>query len=91
MTNDQQAVDVTTEAMKSYLAAIGFVLFAEMDHAVVFRHGTTGSVVTLGTHDDSRFVRSADFLSIRFRLETEGLVSEDAILKLKQGQLPIAS
>ncbi len=87
----QNRADVTVAAMRDYLITIGFESFVEVDHSLAFRHADSEVVVTLTTNEDSDLVRPADFLSIKFRLESEGLISDNAVAELNQGKLPIAS
>lgn len=88
---NQNRAQATTASMQQYLIAIGFESFVEVGHSLAFRHADSGTVVTLTTNDASELVRPADFLSIKFRLESKGLVSDDAVAELNQGKLPIAS
>ena len=89
--DNQNPAEVSIVAMQEYLIAIGFESFAEIGHSITFRHSDSGAVVTLTKNNDSDLVRPADFLSIKFRLESEGLISENAVAELNQGKLPIAS
>lgn len=91
MKDKQNPAEIKSEAMNAWLLSIGFQQIAESGHSLVFRHVQSGSVVTLTRRDDSEFVRPADVLSIRVRLESEALVTDDAIEELRRGRLPIAS
>ena len=84
-------VEVTIDAMKVYLLSIGFKAIAEIGASLAFRHPESEVVVTLTKTINSKFMRPADFLSIKIRLETEGLVSDSAVAQLNQGRLPLAS
>ena len=90
-TDNQNLAEIKTTAMQAYLVAIGFESIAEVGKSLAFRHSRSGTVVTLTNSDDSDLVRPADLLSIKFRLETEGLISDTAVAELNQGRLPIAS
>lgn len=89
--DNQNLAEVRIAAMQEYLIAIGFEAFVEIGHSTTFRHPDSGAVVTLTKNADSELVRPADFLSIKFRLESEGLISENAVAELNQGKLPLAS
>jgi len=89
-TDSQNLVEVEIGAMKAYLESIGFESIAQVGHSLPLRHLESGVFVSLTKSADSKLVRPADFLSIKFRLETEGLVSEEAIAELNQGRLPIS-
>ena len=90
-TNNQNLVEVSAKAMQAYLISIGFHLIADSGHSLAFRHDGSGVVVALANSDNSDLVRPADFLSIRVRLESEQLITEDAAEVFKQGRLPLAS
>lgn len=90
-TDNQSPAEIEIAAMRLYLLSLGFQPIAEVGHSMAFRHLESGAVVTLTKNDGSEFVRSADLLSIKFRLEAEGLISQRAITELSQGKLPIAS
>lgn len=90
-TNNQNLAEIKTNAMHAYLASIGFRPIAESGGTLAFRHGESGSVVTLTRREDSEFISPADFLSIRVRLESESLITEDAAAVFREGRLPIAS
>lgn len=89
-TDSQNLVEVEVTAMKDYLVSIGFEAIDQVAHSLAFRHQESGVFVTLTKNPDSKLVRPADFLSIKFRLETEGLVSSEAIAELNHGRLPIS-
>lgn len=90
-TNNQNLAEIKTDAMQAYLVSIGFQRVAESGGTLAFRHGESGSVVTLTKREDFEFVSPADFLSIRVRLESESLITEDAAAEFREGRLPIAS
>jgi uncharacterized protein YegL len=77
--------------MQTYLVSIGFQAIAGSGHSLAFLHRESGSVVTLTKREDSEFVSLADFLSIRVRLESEKLITEDAASEFRDGRLPVAS
>ena len=91
MTNNQNPVEIKTDAMQAFLVSVGFQALAERGGTLAFRHGDSDSVVTLTKRDDSEFVSPADFLSIRVRLESENLITEAAAAEFREGRLPISS
>ncbi len=90
-TDNQNLAEIKIAAMRAYLIAIGFESIAEVGQSLAFRHSLSDTLVTLTKSDDSGFVRPADLLSIKFRLEAEGLISDNAVTELNHGRLPIAS
>ena len=90
-TNNQNRVEVGMAAMQQFLQTVGFESIAKIGHSLAYRHRESGAVVTLTAGEHSGTVRPADFLSIKFRLESEGLVTDEAVAELNQGRLPIAS
>jgi len=90
-TDNQSRVEVEFAAMRDYLSSIGFKPIAEVGHSLAFRHPDSVVVLTLTKSTKSELVRPADFLSIKFRLVSEGLISGEAIAELNQGRLPMAS
>ena len=90
-TDNQSHVKVTIGEMKVYLLSIGFNAIAEVGESLAFRHPESEIVVTLTKNTESEFMRPADFLSIKFRLENEGLISGSAVAQFDQGRLPVAS
>jgi len=90
-TNNQDLAEIKADAMQAYLVSIGFQQIAETGQSLAFRHGKSGSIVTLTKQEDSEFVSPADFLSIRVRLVSEELITEQAAAEFQQGRLPIAS
>jgi hypothetical protein len=91
MTTNQDLAEIKTDAMQAYLVSIDFQAIAESGGTLAFRHGESGSVVTLTKREESEFVSPADFLSIWVRLESENLITEDAAAEFREGRLPIAS
>lgn len=90
-TNKQSRAEISADAMQAYLLSIGFQAIAESGLSLAFRHNGTGSIVTLTRRNDSAFISPADFLSIRVRLESENLITEEAAAEFRRGRLPIAS
>ena len=90
-TDNQNLVSVSIPQMRAYLKSIGFERFGEVGKSTTFRHLESGTIVTLTQPMQGDLVRAADFLSIKIRLATKQLVSEDAVATFNQGRLPIAS
>ena len=90
-TDSQNLVEVKIEAMQEYLISIGFEHVSEIGQSAAFRHVESGSLVTLTGSSGTELIRPADFLSVKYRLESEGLVSDAAVAEMNLGRLPIAS
>ena len=90
-TDNQNLVEVEATAMRDYLLSIGFKPIAEVGHSLAFRHPDSEVVLAITNGSGSELIRPADFLSIKFRLESAGLISDEALAELNQGRLPIAS
>ncbi len=83
--------EITFDGLKKFLRQIGFDQTLQCSRSLVFHHPQGETLVMLSIPDDGHSVRSADLLSIRVRLENQGLIDDVAIRELEAGRLPMAS
>lgn len=83
--------EITFDGLKKFLRQIGYDQILQCSRSLVFRHPRSETLVMLSIPDDGCSVRSADLLSIRVRLENQGLIDDAAVSELEAGRLPMAS
>jgi hypothetical protein len=81
--------EITFDSLQQFLRRVGFDQSAKIDNSLAFHH-ESGTIIVLSIPKDGRSVRSADFLSVMMRLETQGLVDDSVLEQFKLGKLPMA-
>jgi len=84
--------DLTHGQMDQLLRRLGFQVGKRTESCDAYYHAESETLILLPAADASTPMRSADLMSVRLRLVSNGFLEEDAFAGfLENGTLPLAS